>query len=81
MYSIQHSGKLVLFSGTPVSSTNKTDCHDKTELLLNVAINTIIQTSNHDALTHVPSVGQHVYLIRPVQLAEVHFGGGKMLNV
>ena len=26
--------------GTPVSSTNKTDRHDKTEILLNVALNT-----------------------------------------
>jgi hypothetical protein len=30
--------------GTPVSSTNKTDCHDITEILLNVALNTIILT-------------------------------------
>ena len=28
-------------SGTPVSSTNKTDCHDITEILLKVALNTI----------------------------------------
>jgi hypothetical protein len=27
--------------GTPVSSTNKTDCHDITEILLIVALNTI----------------------------------------
>ena len=27
--------------GTPVSSTNKTDCHDITEVLLKVALNTI----------------------------------------
>jgi hypothetical protein len=26
--------------GTPVSSTNKTDCHDITEILLKVALNT-----------------------------------------
>jgi hypothetical protein len=31
-------------SGTPVSSTNKTDCHDITEILLKVALNTIKQT-------------------------------------
>jgi hypothetical protein len=30
--------------GTPVSSTNKTDCHDITEILLKVALNTIKQT-------------------------------------
>jgi hypothetical protein len=29
--------------GTPVSSTNKTDCHDINEILLKVALNTIIQ--------------------------------------
>ena len=28
-------------TGTPVSSTNKTDCHDITEILLKVALNTI----------------------------------------
>ena len=27
--------------GTPVSSTNKTDCHDITEILLTVALNII----------------------------------------
>ena len=31
-------------SGTPVSSTNKTDRHDITEILLKVALNTIYQT-------------------------------------
>ena len=43
MYSIQHYViKFVWFSpGTPVSSTNKSDCHDITELLLKVALNTI----------------------------------------
>jgi hypothetical protein len=30
--------------GTPVPSTNKTDCHDITEILLKVALNTIILT-------------------------------------
>jgi hypothetical protein len=34
-----------LFSpGTPVSSTNKTDFHNITEILLKVALNTINQT-------------------------------------
>jgi hypothetical protein len=31
-------------SGVPVSSTNKTDRHDMTEILLKVALNTINQT-------------------------------------
>jgi hypothetical protein len=30
--------------GTPVSSTNKTDRHDITEILLKVALNTLNQT-------------------------------------
>jgi hypothetical protein len=30
--------------GTPVSSTNKTDCHDITEILLKVTLNTITLT-------------------------------------
>jgi hypothetical protein len=29
------------FSGTPVSSTNKTDCHDMVKILLKVAFSTI----------------------------------------
>jgi hypothetical protein len=34
----------VVFSGTPVSSTNKTDSHDLTEILLKVVFNTITLT-------------------------------------
>jgi hypothetical protein len=33
-------------AGIPVSSTNKTDCHDITEVLLKVAVNTINQPAN-----------------------------------
>jgi len=47
MYSVQflYCGRSVVFSqGTPVSSTNKADCHDITEILLKVALNTIKQT-------------------------------------
>ena len=36
---------------TPVSSSNKTDCHDITEILLKVALNTIKQT-NKQTLTN-----------------------------
>ena len=32
--------------GTPVSSTNKIDCHDITEILLKVPLNTIKSTSH-----------------------------------
>ena len=35
---------IVFFLGTPVSSTNKTDHHDITEILLKVALNTITLT-------------------------------------
>jgi hypothetical protein len=34
-------------SGTLVFSTNKTDCHDITEILLKVALNTINQSNKH----------------------------------
>ena len=33
--------------GSPVSSTNKTDCHDITEILLKVTLNTIKPNPNH----------------------------------
>ena len=33
--------------GPPVSSTNKTDRHDITQILLKVALNTIKQTNKH----------------------------------
>ena len=36
----------------PVSSTNKTDSHDITEILLKVAFNTIKQTNKLDCLVH-----------------------------
>jgi hypothetical protein len=35
-------------TGTVVSSTNKTDCHDMTEILLKVVLNTM--TSNPTAI-------------------------------
>jgi hypothetical protein len=45
MYMISHrSYDGLLFLDTPVSSTNKTDCHDITEILLIVAFNTITLT-------------------------------------
>jgi hypothetical protein len=39
---------------SPVSSTNETDCHDITEMLLKVALNTINQTYN--SLIGLPNV-------------------------
>jgi hypothetical protein len=51
IYSIQHyvikfvravtCGRTVFFSGYSGSSTNKTDCHDITEILLKVSLNTL----------------------------------------
>jgi hypothetical protein len=38
----------VVFSGTPVSSTNKTNRHEITEILLKVALNTTTLTLNHN---------------------------------
>ena len=37
--------RFVVFSDTPVSSTNKTDCHDITEIFLKMALNTITLNS------------------------------------
>ena len=37
-------GRSLISPGTQVSSANKTDCHDITEILLKVALNTINQT-------------------------------------
>ena len=38
------------FPYTPVSSTNKTDCHDITEILLKVALNTITISLTYDEI-------------------------------
>ena len=61
MYSIHYVIKFVSdlrqvrwFSpGTPVFSTNKTDRHDITEILLKVALNTIILTQNYLTISGV----------------------------
>ncbi len=46
---------------TPVSSTNKTDCHDITKILLKVALNTIKKT-NKQSIWHVLLYGTCVIL-------------------
>ena len=56
--------------GTPVSSTNKTDCHDIAEILLKVALNTINQPtlSLTQTLWHSRLYGFHehnIYLFIP----------------
>jgi hypothetical protein len=42
--SVTCGSSVVFFSGSPVSSTNKTDHHDITEILLKVGLNTIPPT-------------------------------------
>jgi hypothetical protein len=51
--------------GTPVSSTNKTDCHDITEILLKVALSTItiIITTQFLKPTHYKVCGRSVVLV------------------
>ena len=41
---------------SPISSTNKTDCHDITEILLKVALNTITPTPNPDVFCSFPDL-------------------------
>jgi hypothetical protein len=43
--------------GIPVSSTNKTDRHDITEIVLKVALNTIKQTNKN----FITRIGVHIY--------------------
>jgi hypothetical protein len=45
-YVIKFVSDLRQVSGTPVSSTNETDCHDITAILLKVALNTINQAKS-----------------------------------
>ena len=44
----------VFFPRPPVSSTNKTDRHDVTEILLKVALNTIKQTNKTFFFAYLP---------------------------
>ena len=44
--------------GTPISSTNKTDLHDITEMLLKVTLNTIALTIK----TQLNGITQYLYL-------------------
>jgi len=45
----------VVFSGTPVSSTNKADRHDITEILLKVKVT--LNTINQPTYNHSPMAG------------------------
>jgi hypothetical protein len=42
--------------GTHLSSTNKTDCHDITEILLKVALNTITLNTNDNIIIRVSPI-------------------------
>ena len=53
---------------SPISSTNKTDCHDRTEILLKVALNTIKQTRGSPE--HVPGYSCHVLVQTGLQIWE-----------
>ena len=59
VYSIQHyvikfvSDLRQVFPGSPVSSTNKTDRHDITEILLKVALNTIAPPNTNELRTYL----------------------------
>ena len=57
--------------GTPVSSTNKTDCHDITEILLKVALNTITLTPSKlivwSSKKQTPSPSHSKYYLFPPQ--------------
>ena len=44
-----------VFPGTPISFTNKTDCHDITEILLKVMLNTITPVQYNQFSTYLNS--------------------------
>ena len=50
-----------LSPGSLVSSTNKTDHHDITEILLNVALNTIKQTNKQTNNNEVSRAQTHIF--------------------
>ena len=45
--------------GIPFSTTNRTDCHDITEILLKVALNAITLTLSHNGMNNVESGTKH----------------------
>jgi hypothetical protein len=58
--------------GTPVSSTNKTDCHDITDILLKVALNTIKQTNNQTCIKRSLLGQRKSGLLRQVKRGSIH---------
>ena len=61
--------------GTPLSSTNKTDSHDITELVLKVALNTVIGISFQDICTYTKDVKSMRIIIffKLLVLSVIHF--------
>jgi hypothetical protein len=55
--------------GTPVSSTNKTDCHDIIEILLKVALDTINQAKSD--LTCDRQLARKSHLFSKLQIQEL----------
>ena len=58
--------------GTPVSTTNKTDCHDITEILFRVALNTIALTYLHGVRFFMDFIN-HTYLEDQLRTKTVTF--------
>jgi hypothetical protein len=55
------------FLGTPVSSTNKTDHHDITEILLKVALNNITLIPNHPITYYLTTAENCFYIENHLQ--------------
>jgi hypothetical protein len=69
---------VVFVLGTSVSSTNKTVRHDKTEVLLNLALNTTILAPNpFDEIYWLRSCNAHVYYLYHLQDIIEHICRGK----
>jgi ABC-type proline/glycine betaine transport system ATPase subunit len=64
---VSECGRSAVFSGTQVSSTNKTDCHDITEIVLKMALNTIKPTKQHYNMTtisrYIPTIETTVNML------------------
>ena len=68
VYLIQHYVIKWFSVGTPVSSTNKTNCHDITEILLKGALNTI----THNPLFQVLSIFNLLYSFLLAYITRMH---------
>jgi hypothetical protein len=68
------SVRLVVFSGYSETSTNKTDRHDKTDILLKVALNTIALTLKHKCTLSIT-------VLAPFPTSSTHAMGENSLKV